>query len=438
MPRVIAPLLLLLLAGTAEAQAGLRSVRASSLEPDDQVPAPPTSAPEVREYGFGERATRWSTADGRRVWIRYARPSGVSPRLEFLQLAPRLELASGDRVLSLSARFGAGDMEHAGFALVRAGAAAEALWLDPGADPVTLRLHRAPAVRGERRLSDERALALAPRLVLSRNCRGGVPRDGLDQAPHRSQEQRSCLVFGTPAELDALLSSGRAPARPDDWRLAPWPAPGFDPLPLRDESETLAQRAFGAERYLLRRAHVAAERERRYSVWLVLLREGAAPRTTHLFSYALSSTYADGASDPDPVVGDLARLPDGRLFAWAWDPDAVGAHAVFIDPESGQPLHALQARNVAPTDDIDCGNVFSDTRPVAVLVDDVLHVALTWSGSSRALLFPRLGRPGRFVALHLPNELAFGDAEEQAPLYRLRGPLRSPGAYLEPLVESPR
>jgi hypothetical protein len=375
---------------------------------DEAPPAPPAQTTLTDAHGYRIDIAR--SASGEEVWVTYGRLAGVAPRVEYARLGTRHRPPEGVAFRIVPAWGGRYVREHGGFHLLRDDQPGTASPLGRTPEPRPIR--RAARVPGSP-ADDAAALAATTRLLELDRCPAGA---------------RSCHVYGTDDELRAEHARQRVEREGrDGWRIDRAPMPR-GPAALDETLTPSATATVHGQRVEL---HVvpAGESPRENVAPHALFVRTAAGAATLLFTF---TAYQD------PVLAVGAVEVGDRALAWVWEPDFVSYGAVFFDPATGARLgEPLVVRDRSDTSDVDCGNVFTDTRPVAVLVEgeDALSVALTWSSEDRAVFFDRLGRPGRFVTAHQPGDLPYPDgASVMPPIFALRGAPTAADAYLEPLV----
>lgn len=302
-----------------------------------------------RARGPAPRVAR--SIDGRDIWVVVGRgASHWTSHIRLAESAPR-----GTRVLPVY------DLpyEDIGFALVD-DAGQTALLLPSWPDATPYALEAAPGAPTAAR----RALDESIELRWMKSC------------PASRQE---CLLYGPP---DAVTAAVDPVEPPGGWSLQTTlhPIPGARALPED-------ARAIGDDVKLAVISPSTDEGDdARCGVWTTV---GAAP----------VDVLEIDCYDDQGFIGGVFASKDLRVV-WAWEVDAARVHFALLDARTG--AHRGSPRTAAADSyyEVDCGNVWSSTRPIPVLDGTHVGLALVWSGDS-ALYFAEGSERGRIIPARL-------------------------------------
>lgn len=94
---------------------------------------------------------------------------------------------------------------------------------------------------------------------------------------------------------------------------------------------------------------------------------------------------------------------DELRIVWVWETESARVHIAQLDARTG--AHRAPPRTAAADSyyEVDCGNVWSSTRPLPVLDHAHLGIAIAWGGGD-ALYFAEGATRGRLVRAELPAD----------------------------------
>ena len=118
--------------------------------------------------------------------------------------------------------------------------------------------------------------------------------------------------------------------------------------------------------------------------------------------------------DDQGFTGGVFATDENMRLVWVWEVEAARLHFAVIDAKTN--AHRGTPRTVAADSyyEVDCGNVWSGTRPLPVLDGAHIGVALTWGGGE-ALYFAEGTSRGRVIRAQLPDPFADEDGVDQLP-----------------------